>query len=315
MTEKGISMPRLPKLLFVSLVLCLAPALVIAQDTTCSNLVEAALAAADKACAETGRNQACYGNLSLTAEAQPGAADFTFNQVGDIVKVADLQTLRLNPLDEQTGDWGVALMQLQANLPDTIPGQNVTFLLFGDVELTAADSAGSDVMNAFYLRTGVNDAACEEAPESGLLIQTPEGASEVTFSINDVDVEMGSTVFFQADEQEGMTVSTLEGHAYVRANGTEQVIVPGTWLRIPLRRLIRGTRRLLEANGTPELPQTYEGRAPKLRRLPLRLLKRRIQMAEPLTRAQMRRLLVRLRAAELCGSDLLPACSPSRHNR
>ncbi|MBI5670177.1 MAG: hypothetical protein HZC41_19445 [Chloroflexi bacterium] len=305
-------MPRLPKPLFAAFVLCLAPAL--AQVAACPNVVEAALAAADQACAETGRNQACYGNLSLTAEAQPSVANFVFNQVGDIVSVASLQTLRLEPMNEGSGIWGVALMQLQANLPDTLPGQNVTFLLFGDVELTAAEPTDPNAapMTAFYLQTGVGDAACEEAPESGLLVQTPEGMGEVTFNINGVDVDMGSTVFFQANETDGMTVSTLEGHAYVRAEGSEQVIVPGTWARIPMKRIVRGARRLLAAGGAPELPQAYEARARMLERLPLRLLKRRIQVAPPLTRAQMRRLLQRLHAGELCGQEPLPPCRPNR---
>jgi hypothetical protein len=30
-------------------------------------------------------------------------------------------------------EWGIALMKIQANLPDTIPGQNVSMLIFGDV--------------------------------------------------------------------------------------------------------------------------------------------------------------------------------------
>jgi hypothetical protein len=36
-------------------------------------------------------------------------------------------------------------MRVQANLPDTLPGQNVTFLLFGDVEL-ADESAGDEAL-------------------------------------------------------------------------------------------------------------------------------------------------------------------------
>ena len=60
-------------------------------------------------------------------------------------------------------------------------------------------------MQAFYLTTGIGDAGCNEAPESGVLIQTPEGVSEVTFNINGVDVAMGSTVLFQAQPDAAMS--------------------------------------------------------------------------------------------------------------
>ena len=36
-------------------------------------------------------------------------------------------------------------MKLQANLPDTLPGQNVTFLMFGDVQVTNAVTSGATI--------------------------------------------------------------------------------------------------------------------------------------------------------------------------
>jgi hypothetical protein len=102
-------------------------AVAVAQDATCPTIVRDALAATDSACASTGRNEACYGNISLDAQPQPGVSDFTFTKPGDLVNVSGVQTLTLSPLDQQENTWGVALMKLQANLPDTLPGQNVTF--------------------------------------------------------------------------------------------------------------------------------------------------------------------------------------------
>src|SRR5690606_12835103 len=43
-------------------------------------------------------------------------------------------------------------------------------------------------MQVFYLQTGVQDAPCGEAPNSGLMIQTPEGVAEVTLLMNEVDI-------------------------------------------------------------------------------------------------------------------------------
>lgn len=114
------------------------------QDAqTCSTFVQQALTTVQDACGNTGRNQACYGNFSLEATPREGISNFAFDQRGDIANVGDLQTLRLNGLNPQTNTWGIALMKIQANLPDTLPGQNVTFLMFGDVEIDNAVSPGS----------------------------------------------------------------------------------------------------------------------------------------------------------------------------
>ena len=41
-------------------------------------------------------------------------------------------------------------------------------------------------MQAFYFRSGVDDAPCAEAPNSGLLIQTPEGVASVSIWLDEV---------------------------------------------------------------------------------------------------------------------------------
>ncbi len=297
------------KLLWIGLLLCLAPA-VLAQTGDCPQIVQTALEAADTACQDTGRNQACYGNIDMTAQPQPDAPNFTFNKVGDIVDVSALQSLVLSPMDESAGKWGVALLRLQANIPDTLPGQNVTFLLFGDVEIdnaVAPEDTTQHPMQAFYLRTGANDAPCDEAPESGLLVQTPEGVEEVSFNINGVDVQMGSTVLFQADVDNGMTVSTLEGAAFVAADDGIQLIPPGASSRIRLA-------RTLLANGAPEAPISYESKLQRLRALPLRLLQRRIELASPLTPEQVDLMKTKIQNGELpCGEDPLPRCARLRN--
>ncbi len=283
--------------------LCAAPALTQAQGFTCPQIVETALAATAEFCAGVGRNQACYGNVKLDAELRPAAADTRFQVVGDLVNIAHLETLRLSPMDVTVGEWGVAVMKLQANLPDTLPGQNVTFLLFGDVEIqnaVTAQDAALRPMQAFILRTGAKDAACDEAPESGLLVQTPAGAGQIALSVNGVEVQMGSTVFFQAGGEDGLAISTLEGVAQAAVQGESRIIVPGTWISIPIGADLRPA-------GPPGLPRSYARRAQMLNALPLRLLERKIEVAPPLTPEQLERLLARLAAGEPpCGDDLLP---------
>jgi hypothetical protein len=121
------------RILWVSLgiVLCVAP-LVLAQD--CPPLIESALASVADACQDINRNEVCYGNTQLAATARDGAPEFVFERTGDLARLQDIQSLQLTQ-DLAAEQWGVALIRAQANLPDTLPGQNVTFVLFGDVEL------------------------------------------------------------------------------------------------------------------------------------------------------------------------------------
>src|SRR5690606_34316427 len=134
-----------------------------------------ALNAADTACDSTGRNEVCYGNIQIEATARDEAPQFSFVSLGDMVSVLDVQSMTLSAYDEATEAWGVAIMRLQANIPDTLPGQNVTFILFGDVQITDA-SADADgdfrPMQAFYLQSGIGDSPCKDAPDSGILVQT-----------------------------------------------------------------------------------------------------------------------------------------------
>jgi hypothetical protein len=104
----------------------------------CPDIVRIALENANNQCADIGRNQVCYGNASLQANPQDHITSFNFSQPGDIESVTSLKSIRLSQFDQELEQWGIALMRIQANVPDTLPGQNVTFLLFGDVELTNA---------------------------------------------------------------------------------------------------------------------------------------------------------------------------------
>jgi len=302
-------------------------------QSDCPTLVNFALSSTSEFCAETGRNQACFGHVNLSAEGQPDASNFEFIEVGDIVDVAAIRTLRLSTLDSTAGNWGVVLMKVQANLPNSAPGQNVTFMLFGDTELrnaansvedqnpptltaTISSSINANVrvgpnstmavlasipngvavtatgissnsewlriilpdsaveqqgwisrqlvipdgdtstlnviepgqpqfgpMQAFYLTTGIGQPSCDEAPENGLLVQTPKGVGEINLLVNEVEISMGSTVFLTAERNEdsdredgvnvrSMKVKTIEGTAITRVNGKTRVATGGSQFEV-----------------------------------------------------------------------------------
>lgn len=299
--------------LYVLLVILVLPAIAIAeplrQRSTCPEIVERALSAAGNLCEATSRNEICYGNVSLTATAQADVSDFRFETVGDITSVVDLASLRINPLDEALNEWGIALMRLQANLPDTVPGQNVTFVLFGDVELvnnvSTEQIANGEFtpMQSFYLTTGIGDARCREAPESGMLVQTPEGVGEISLVVNEVNVQMGSTVLFQADAQNNLQLTTLEGAAVVDTEDTAYPVIAGTRFNLNVTQSVDGRRFI----PLPDLPAAYE--LERLEALPVGLLDRRIELRQPLDKTALADLHERIETGvAACGEAPFPAC-------
>jgi hypothetical protein len=91
-------------------------------------------------------------------------------------------------------------------------------------------------MQAFYLQTGQSEAPlCAEIPESGMLIQTPDGVAEVSVWINEVKIRLGSTAFVQAQPGNAlMNITMLEGEAHVEALGEEQIAEAGEQVTIPI---------------------------------------------------------------------------------
>lgn len=329
--------------------------------TDCPAIVQQALASTDQLCEGTGRNQACYGNLRLSAEPQSGVTDFTFDTPGDLVDVAKIGSLRLAALEETNGVWGVALMRLQASLSRTKPDY-ITLLTFGDVvfqnsvvapanllevtnpsrrsvnvravpdatatvmgtiatdqianaigrtedggwvrvevldsdvigwvradlisstgdlstlDIMAASTPNYSPMQAFYFQSGEEKPACSDMPANGLLIQTPEGVGEVRLWINEVKISLGSTVFFQAQSGQGMTVTTLEGHAAVEALGVQHTAVAGTSVQVELN-------EQLQPSSAPSMPEAYDPSV--VQGLPVDNLERKIKVHPPLTEEEL----------------------------
>lgn len=324
----------------------------LAQDD-CPDFVETTLVEIDQLCADTARNQACYANDAVDASVR---GDARFETTGDLVAVDDVERLALSPFDAEQNVWGVVMMRLQANLPDTTPGQAVTMLLIGDVQIEnralnpqtprlsgrltanvilraapsleaeALDALQNDTvlsldgrtddlewlrvatidgrigwvfaelitvegdvnaltvrqdlepdyspMQAFYFTSGVSSTAgCETLPDSGIMVQTPEGTVAITLNINDVTVSLSSTAFLQAQPETAMTVAMLEGQAVITAEETTVLAQAGTITEIPLD--TQGA-----PSDTPTQPRPYT--AESVERLPVRVLPREFEVAPPL---------------------------------
>lgn len=148
-------------------------------------------------------------------------------------------------------------------------------------DLSSLNVAASDApyiqepMQAFYFSSSESDSASfARIPENGLLIQTPEGVGEVQLLINEINVQLGSTVFFQAQPGNIMTIHTLEGHADIRAFGIEQTAYAGTQVTVPLN-------EDLAPSGPPSPPQPYD--MAQMESLPTNVLERSIAVAAPMS--------------------------------
>lgn len=331
---------------------------ILAQPPTCPDLVNTAFQVVDLDCEDTGNNQACYAHARIDAIPQAHVRSLAFDQAGDIADVTDLQSLHLSPMDLNNSWWGVSLIRLRTNAPNTNARENASLLLFGNVsienavqtptvrrELTIHTTAGASArvriapydglviaalpdgqtvtatgrtddgwwvrielpdterpgwvhanllaetdtiadlesvesdaaryasMQAFTFTSGQDDAVCSEAPNSGLVIQTPEGEAKVTFLVNEVDIQLGSTVFLQAVPGKTMSIYLIEGSSRITARGVSYAMVAGTVITVPLDDA--GI-----AAGPPSLPTAYD--LADLMGLPVNHLDRVVVIAPPL---------------------------------
>lgn len=217
-------------LMMLGLFLLVAPTLSAQDDAEqCPAIVDEALTAADTNCSDLGRNEICYGHIGVDATDADDLAITGFTTAGDILGVDRISRISTAGLNLDTNTWGVALLSLQANIPDTIPGQNVLFVVFGEASLEAeTDSNFGAPMQAFRMTTGIGRSRCAGVPQDGVLVQSPADI-EVNFQVNGVDIQMGSTLFLtQVDDNPStLRVTVIEGQATVTANGQSQAVEAG----------------------------------------------------------------------------------------
>lgn len=195
--------------------------------TTCEELIADALAVSDEGCRGIGSNEVCYGNYYLDSEFSGEPAEFDL--VGDILGIESLQKLKASPLDMAEKLWGVAVFKLKANMPGTVPGQNVTFLAFGNTEI---DNDSGD-MTAFYFSTGFGGITCNDVEFDGLKIDMPDGAG-IEFVANDVEISLQGDAIMVAQPGGEMDITVVNGSAEVTFGGVTRTLVPGTSVSIPI---------------------------------------------------------------------------------
>lgn len=156
-------------LLMVGMSVVLSPTEAQTSNAACPALVEMALTQVGNNCADLGRNSACYGFNQLTARFNQVVDANYFQRPSDRVDLGLLSSIQTAPLDLDLEQWGIAVMNVQANVPDTLPGQAVTFLLLGDSEIENAVVAENTVPAVTVILQMATDLRSSALTDSGTI--------------------------------------------------------------------------------------------------------------------------------------------------
>jgi hypothetical protein len=158
-------------LLLAILVILVAAVPMSAQEDGCAVNEQMVLQAVESVCANMGANEVCYGNFQVNAIARDPSVDLAFTKPGDSTSLANLRSLYLSSLSLDTNTWGIAQMRLLLTAPEGF--QDVSMLLFGDVTLENASSAGTLIDVA--VRTVAADILNTADPNSLVLETVDQG--------------------------------------------------------------------------------------------------------------------------------------------
>jgi len=144
-------------------------------QSTCPALVEQALTALGNNCSGLDRNSACYGYDHVEATFSEEVAPDFFTRPAQRTGLTILSTVSTAPLDLALEQWGIAVLNVQANVPNTLPGQAVTVLLLGDVTVENRVEATSAALPAEPI-TLITQSATD-------MLAAPDAAATIVASI------------------------------------------------------------------------------------------------------------------------------------
>lgn len=106
----------------------------------------------------------------------------------------------------------------------------------------------------FDFRSGLDDAPCDVAPESGILLQTAEFAAPRQFVINGARLLLSGAAWLQAQVSSGMWIHVLDGRGLLSVPGGEVALNSGNFSHIALEQTANGA---LKPAGAPTEPAAY----------------------------------------------------------
>ncbi|MCY3832976.1 MAG: LysM domain-containing protein [Chloroflexi bacterium] len=103
-----------------------------AQDRHCGQTVVRAIASLRQNCAGLARNSLCYGHPTVDIAFAEDAAVEAFNRPADRAPLVNLARIQSSGLEQERQHFGIALLNLSANLPQTYQGPGIIIMLAGD---------------------------------------------------------------------------------------------------------------------------------------------------------------------------------------
>ena len=98
-------------------------------------LAEDALVAVGNNCSGLDRNSVCYGFDRVGATFTEEVAEGFFSVPTDRTGLTIVQSIQTASFDPALDQWGIAIMSLQANVPNSLPGQAVVLMLLGEARI------------------------------------------------------------------------------------------------------------------------------------------------------------------------------------
>lgn len=202
---------------------------VVAQDIVdgdCAALVIEAVASIDEQCSLVAGNSVCYAHPTVEAEAMAGA-ELAFSAPGDQASLDDVASLHTSPVNVETGDWGIAVVNTSPaesdSADDETLSENPRLLLMGDVTLQNISADVSTFESAFVVETSGDEPSCAGAPNK-FILQSEADALTVEVNGAEIGMDTQTTLLVDAVANDGMTIAVIEGSATVTSND-ESIIV------------------------------------------------------------------------------------------
>lgn len=179
-----------------------------AQDRLCSQTVEKAIANIRLNCANLARDSLCYGHPTVDIAFAEDAAVEAFDRPSDRASAVNLASIRSSGLEQEREHFGIALLNLSANLPQTHQGSGIIIMLAGDAavanEIKPADapalsaplSTAALVDTILFRHPGViPEGVASVAADEILLVDAFDDSGEWLRVVND-----GTMAWVEADD-------------------------------------------------------------------------------------------------------------------
>lgn len=128
------------------------------RSQLCPGPVNRALQELGTNCADMSRNSACYGFNAVDAVFSVPVDPNFFTMTNERADLMIIEALKTGALDLADNEWGVSLLNVQANLPSALPGQGVVFVLLGGVEVEGGVEPEDAVIPQTTLQVNVTTA-------------------------------------------------------------------------------------------------------------------------------------------------------------